>query len=92
MKQDSKIGKGYSIFFALLILGLMVAQSTRVEINWIDNKIVDVNFQFVEIPLMLALLEISLIAYLLGAPTDKIASRIAEMLGYKNQDHSEPEE
>lgn len=63
----------------------MIAQALRIELSYV-NQILQVKFSFVEIPLPLALLEISLIAYLLGAPTDGLAAKITEILGYKNRE------
>lgn len=83
--KDSKLGKGYSIFFALVICGLMIAQALRIELSYVD-QILKVKLSFVEVPLSLLLAEVSLIAYLLGAPTDGLAAKIAEILDHKDKD------
>lgn len=83
--KDSKLGKGYSIFFALVISGLMIAQALRIELSYV-GQILKVKLSLVEVPLPLLLSQVSLIAYLLGAPTDGLAAKIAEILGHKDKD------
>jgi hypothetical protein len=86
--KDGRLGKGYSYFFALLLVGLMFVQCIRLETTFSTKDGLSVKIQMVEIPVQVALAEISIIAYLLGFSTDKLADKIAGFLGYKKEDES----
>jgi hypothetical protein len=84
--KDGRLGKGYSYFFALIIIGLMFAQMVRTETYFTQKEGLRTKVELVEIPVGLAMIEISIIGALLGISTDGIASKIAEFLGYKNKE------
>ena len=86
MKKDSSVGRGYSYFFAFMIIGLMGVQTVRIEIEF-HQKIPEIkSFSIEEIPKALAIVQISLIAYLLGVPTDGIATKIAKFLDNEDRE------
>lgn len=63
----------------------MIAQTLRIELSYVD-QILKVKLSFAQVPLSLLLAEVSSIAYLLGAPTDGLAAKIAEILDRKDKD------
>ena len=88
--KDSHIGKGYSCFFSFLILILMLVQAVRVDFDFPKNQLPQIkDFEITEIPPHVATIEMLIIAYLLGCPTDKIAEKIAEKLGAKTKDEDD---
>ncbi len=92
MKKDSSVGKGYSYFFAFMIIGLMGVQTIRIEIEFPQQNVPEIkSFSIEEIPQVLAIAQISLIAYLLGVPTDGIATKIAKFLDAKFLDNEDRE-
>lgn len=79
--KDSPVGKGYSYFFAFIITGLMGLQAIRVEVDFPKDQLPEIkSFSIEEVPQALAIAQISIVAYLLGVPTDSIAVKIAKIL------------
>lgn len=88
--KDSPVGKGYSYFFAFILLGLMGLQTVRVEMEFPKNQLPEIkSFSVKEIPETLAIAQIGLIACLLGVPTDGIAIKLAKLLQYKIEENQE---
>lgn len=73
-------------FFAFMIIGLMGVQTVRIEIEFPQNIPEIKSFSIEEIPQALAIVQISLIAYLLGVPTDGIATKIAKFLDNEDRE------
>ena len=86
MKKDSSVGRGYSYFFSFMIIVLMGVQTVRIEIEFPQNIPKIKSFSIEEMPQVLAIAQISLIAYLLGVPTDGIATKIAKFLGNEDRE------
>jgi hypothetical protein len=85
--KDSIVGKGYSYFFAFLLVATMFLASIRVEIEFPKNKLPEIkSFSIEEIPELSAIAHLAIIAYLLGVPTDSIAIKIAQMLHPEEKD------
>jgi hypothetical protein len=78
--KDSIVGKGYSYFFAFLLVATMFLSSVRIEIEFPKNKLPEIkSFSIREIPELSMIAHLAIIAYLLGVPTDSIALKIARM-------------
>lgn len=91
-KKDSIVGKGYSYFFALLLVVTMFASSIRIEIDFPKGKFPEIkSFSLKEIPELQAIAHLAIIAYLLGVPTDSIAIKIAQLL-HKDEDEDDEKE
>ena len=90
MKKDTKdsiVGKGYSYFFAFLLVTTLFLSSIRIEIDFPKNKFPEIkSFSIQEIPELSAIAHLAIIAYLLGVPTDSIALKIAQMLHPEEKD------
>ena len=91
-KKDSIVGKGYSYFFAFLLLATMFMSGIRIEIEFPKNKLPEIkSFSLREIPELSAIAHLAIIAYLLGVPTDSIAIKIAQFL-HPDKDEDEKDE
>ncbi len=89
-KKDSIVGKGYSYFFAFLLVATMFMSSIRIEIEFPKNKLPEIkSFSLKEIPELSAIAHLAIIAYLLGVPTDSIAIKIAQFLHPEKDDDQE---
>ncbi len=85
MKKDSYLGKGYSIFFACIVLILIFSSSFRVEINLFEEK-AKIKIQLVEVNQSVVTVGLMVVSCLLGLPSDEIAHKIATLLGYKKEE------
>ena len=91
--KDSIVGKGYSYFFAFLLVATMVLSSVRIEIEFPKNKLPEIkSFSIQEIPELSAITHLAIIAYLLGVPTDSVALKIARMLHPEEEDEDDQED
>lgn len=91
-KKDSIVGKGYSYFFAFLLVTTMLLSSIRIEVDFPKNKLPEIkSFSLKEIPELQAIAHLAIIAYLLGVPTDSIAIKIAQLL-HKDEDDDQKNE
>ncbi len=91
-KKDSIVGKGYSYFFAFLLVVTMFMSSIRIEIEFPKNKLPEIkSFSLEEIPELSVIAHLTIIAYLLGVPTDSIAIKIAQFL-HPDKDEDEKDE
>lgn len=85
--KDSIVGKGYSYFFAFLLVSTLLLSSIRIEIDFPKNKLPEIkSFSIKEIPEVSAIAHLAIIAYLLGVPTDNIAIKIAQFLHPEKDD------
>ena len=85
IREDSRLGKGYSCFFALAVLGLVVASGIRLETTFSKKEGFGIKVQLVAIPGEVSLPGLALASSLLGFSSDGLADKIAGFLGYKKE-------
>ncbi|MBD2489016.1 hypothetical protein [Aulosira sp. FACHB-615] len=82
---DSKIGKGYSYLFAIVVTGLIVFQSINIEFKTDKSGDYHLSVASKDLNVQLFTAGVGIIATILGLPTDAIALAVGSLLSGKGR-------